>query len=915
MVNLGRLPELVDIITTKNLFNCYKLVLCLSSLLYGLSFGFATGILTFLLCSLFCQLPILFIHFNDLRVEFIKPQTVNNVRPTKLSREPYFLVEHDNATVMVNDSLEKFLNGVLEKFVINWQGTFETDEEHFIIELRHTIKYIVIKLYKLIKQVDLSKLIIEKVMPLSLWHLDCYSTGQNNINEDRNLEKNVLTCFGKNLHQAVESRKAEELYLRCYSQRLLHYLLPPQLKKSKLLTILLRDILSCQIFQNAMDALADPDNINQLIILWLDQDIATGTSDQENLDFTPILHNFTMFSPSKPEPCIYPSFSSILKTPPHLYHLMQFLKRESSLKYLQFCFAVDEFNEKLLNPDLKRDQLERLQLTGRKLFDIFFSGNSPDRIHFGAESKIQMKKIVYGNVEDIVLLRTCPTLFEAYDHVMDVLENKILIRFYRSSEFYQLLRDMQQDGGFPSNIKKKNESDVGGWSKKIRSALRPPGWLLMDAKPGSSATDSEEASYDTAIDLTEAEFIPDELDDQDYSSSYRELIPICGRDLTCWRAFIPRVVTAMDSAGKPIWAFEVDVQRIDLRPEDDPDEYHWAVIRTYAEFYNLESKLTEFHGEFLETHLPAKKMFGTGKSEFLESVRLEFESFLRTLLQQPALKGSDLIFSFLTLSNLSACQTVSDSTLVGSNILPDLGFGRMIRHVPLKLRKERGQHLENFLQSFIASTEAPKPRPSKVEGRDSITNEVALPVVQDLHPVYQNNAKNFLDFPVATGRTVNPLKLDGPFDCLLFIAWRIWVIPKLWWNALVGLGSCLKDLLDFLAQKYISIQLSQALRPEKLVLAIKLLHETVLHEKTSTVGREIENKRHAWNCIIESFPQWMKKSFGVKFIEDKCEMVFQCLQYPVFNKQLSYVLFETAFREICPEIFEEDAEELFLGLK
>ena len=89
----------------------------------------------------------------------------------------------------------------------------------------------------------------------------------------------------------------------------------------------------------------------------------------------------------------------------------------------------------------------------------------------------------------------------------------------------------------------------------------------------------------------------------------------------------------------------------------------------------------------------------------------EFESFLRTLLQQPALKGSDLIFSFLTLSNLSACQTVSDSTLVGSNILPDLGFGRMIRHVPLKLRKERGQHLENFLQSFIASTEAPKPRP------------------------------------------------------------------------------------------------------------------------------------------------------------------------------------------------------------
>lgn len=106
-------------------------------------------------------------------------------------------------------------------------------------------------------------------------------------------------------------------------------------------------------------------------------------------------------------------------------------------------------------------------------------------------------------------------------------------------------------------------------------------------------------------------------------SSYSELIPICGRDLTAWRAVIPRLVTAIDSSGKSIWAFEVDVQRIDLRPEDDPDEYHWTVIRTYAEFYSLEAKLTEFHGEFLcDIRLPAKKMFGTRSYEFLESLRL-----------------------------------------------------------------------------------------------------------------------------------------------------------------------------------------------------------------------------------------------------------------------------------------------------
>lgn len=91
-------------------------------------------------------------------------------------------------------------------------------------------------------------------------------------------------------------------------------------------------------------------------------------------------------------------------------------------------------------------------------------------------------------------------------------------------------------------------------------------------------------------------------------------------------------MSAIDSSGKSIWAFEVDVQRIDLRPEDDPDEYHWTVIRTYPEFYNLEAKLAEFHGEFLcDIRLPAKKMFGTRSFEFLESLRLVSYFFLLTI--------------------------------------------------------------------------------------------------------------------------------------------------------------------------------------------------------------------------------------------------------------------------------------------
>ena len=63
--------------------------------------------------------------------------------------------------------------------------------------------------------------------------------------------------------------------------------------------------------------------------------------------------------------------------------------------------------------------------------------------------------------------------------------------------------------------RKKSESGASGWSKKIRSAIRPAGWLSVEAGklPASNSSEFEEITYDTGVDLTEADFIPDELDE------------------------------------------------------------------------------------------------------------------------------------------------------------------------------------------------------------------------------------------------------------------------------------------------------------------------------------------------------------------------------------------------------------------
>lgn len=94
-----------------------------------------------------------------------------------------------------------------------------------------------------------------------------------------------------------------------------------------------------------------------------------------------------------------------------------------------------------------------------------------------------------------------------------------------------------------------------------------------------------------------------------------------------------------------------------------------------------------------------------------------FEEFLQKLLQKPALKGSQLLFLFL--------KTKDEFT---NTYLPDVSLGRLIRDVPRKLMKERGQHLDAFINLFLASTLMQKgksrygelPSPGKIKCGSSV---------------------------------------------------------------------------------------------------------------------------------------------------------------------------------------------------
>lgn len=167
------------------------------------------------------------------------------------------------------------------------------------------------------------------------------------------------------------------------------------------------------------------------------------------------------------------------------------------------------------------------------------------------------------------------------------------------------------------------------------------------------------------------------------------------RDLSAWKVKIRKLDIAHDSFGKSHFVFVIEVQRVDAASyhRGNAEDLHWCVNRKFAEFYALESKLTEFHGEFEDIKLPPRsKLFSERSLDVLQGKKEALEDYLQKLLQKPALKGSDILFTFLT--------SPEELTAAAYN----LSIGRMIKNVPIKLTKERGQGLQPFINAFVRST-------------------------------------------------------------------------------------------------------------------------------------------------------------------------------------------------------------------
>ncbi|KAL2306683.1 hypothetical protein Nmel_004613 [Mimus melanotis] len=582
---------------------------------------------------------------------------------------------------------------------------------------------------------------------------------------------------------------------------------------------------------------------------------------------------------------------------------MNFLKQEGAVHVLQFCLTVEEFNDRILRPELSDTEKMSLHDEVQKIYKTYCLDESIDEIKFDSFIVEEIQRIAEGPYMDVVKLQTMRCLFEAYEHVLSLLENVFTPMFCHSDEYFRHLLGGAES---PTRNSKFNRSslsldDLRTTQKRGESfGISKIGNKIKGVFKSSAMEGAMLPNYN--LNEGEDDFIEEGvMVMEDDSPEEAVTTPNTPRNLAAWKISIPYVDFFDDPSlerkdrKERIPVFCIDVERNDRKSVGHEPE-HWSVYRRYLEFYVLESKLTEFHGTFPDAQLPSKRIIGPKNYEFLKSKREEFQEYLQKLLQHPELSNSQLLADFLSPNG--------GETQFLDKMLPDVNLGKIIKSVPGKLMKEKGQHLEPFIMNFFNSCESPKPKPSR-------------PELTILSPTSENNKKLFNDlFKNNANRSENAerrqnqnyfmemMTVEGVYDYLMYIGRVVFHIPDWLHHLLMGGRILFKNTLELYTDYYLHNKLEQLFEEHRLVSLITLLRDAVFCENTEPRSLQDKQKRakQTFEEMMRYIPDLIGKCIGEEAKYEGIRLLFDGLQQPVLNKQLTYVLLDIGIQELFPEL-------------
>uniref|UniRef100_A0A4W5PH25 Sorting nexin 14 n=1 Tax=Hucho hucho TaxID=62062 RepID=A0A4W5PH25_9TELE len=293
----------------------------------------------------------------------------------------------------VDASLSEVLELVLENFVYPWYRDI-TDDEAFVDELRVTLRFFAAVLVRRTQKVDIPDLITAKLLKVSMKHIEIITKARQKVKNAEYLQQAALEEYGPDLHVALRSRRDELLYLRKLTEMLFPYILPPKASDCRSLTLLIREVLAGSVFLPALDYLADPDTVNHLLLIFIDNSPPEAAMEPSST-LVPFLHKYSDIRNKKPS-VLKLELKEIREQQDLLFRFMNFLKQEGAVHVLQFCLTVEEFNDKILCPELSDSEMLMLHEEVKKIYETYCLDESIDKIRFDPfiVEEIKNRKII-----------------------------------------------------------------------------------------------------------------------------------------------------------------------------------------------------------------------------------------------------------------------------------------------------------------------------------------------------------------------------------------------------------------------------------------------------------------------------------------------------------------------------------------
>ncbi|KAL9635490.1 MAG: hypothetical protein Q9164_003426 [Protoblastenia rupestris] len=180
---------------------------------------------------------------------------------------------------LISQSIDSLLEWILRDFVTSWYGQISPGA-NFVNEIDRVIRSALVELRKRIFGEDVVEVVISHIVPLITKHLKDFYEAERavrgiNLNRDvTESEELDLAIAGKyrdgKLHPAASLKDSDlklvqQEYLRRIVVRALPDVLPENVLRSRAVSVLIKEIVSCAVFAPLMQMLSDPDTWNQLM--------------------------------------------------------------------------------------------------------------------------------------------------------------------------------------------------------------------------------------------------------------------------------------------------------------------------------------------------------------------------------------------------------------------------------------------------------------------------------------------------------------------------------------------------------------------------------------------------------------------------------------------------------------------------